>query len=318
VKKYLELQKSYNDLIYGENILEKDRERITQELALCAHNEISSLVSSTNYKKHHLDHEWPVDSSRVIDTKSKILFESIDVIRYIMAIMNVWGIDDSEFHSAFYKKDIYLKHRKRIDNNPWNGKKPVAIVDIDDVLGEFRLTFSRWLYRKFNIIADVNSKEYYFIDALKKTGKNPEGIFLKFVSEGGFNQLAPVENYLSFIDGLIKRGYWIHLLTARPDENVTCLHDTYQWLNTTGLYFDDISFASEKFRWCAQSKYYNSNSIKFAIDDSPKHIMDYTKHGIECFYPFKSYNDSASKMENAIGYYSFKDLLEIIDKRYSH
>ena len=318
MKKYLELQKTYNDLIYGSEISEKDKDRITQELSLCAHNEISSLVSSTYYRKHHVNHEWPVDSNNVIDVKSKILFESIDVIRYVMAIMNVWGIDDTEFNSAFYKKDTYLKQRKRIDNNPWDGKKPVAIVDIDDVLGEFRLTFSKWLYKKFNIVADVNSKEYYFIDALKETGKNPEGIFLKFVAEGGFNQLEPVENCLSFIENLVERGYWIHLLTARPDENVICLHDTYQWLDDTGIYFDDISFASEKFRWCAQSKYYNSNAIRFSIDDSPKHVMDYTKHGIECFYPFKTYNESAGKMRGSKGYSSFSELLKIIDKRYSH
>ena len=40
------------------------------------------------------------------------------------------------------------------------------------------------------------------------------------------------------------------------------------------------------------SEYYDSGSIKFAIDDSPKHAIEYANHGICVKVPKKSYNKS--------------------------
>ena len=49
----LALQKQYNDQITDHQGSDIERERITQELVLCAHAELSSLVNATNFKKHH-------------------------------------------------------------------------------------------------------------------------------------------------------------------------------------------------------------------------------------------------------------------------
>ena len=62
------------------------------------------------------------------------------------------------------------------------------------------------------------------------------------------------------------RGYWIQLLTARPKENLKCLHDTYYWLDNNDIPYDAIDFSSEKFRWCAKSRYYDAGKIEFAIE----------------------------------------------------
>ena len=110
MKKLFNLQKKYNSKIY-EDINFNDPEtlqKITQSLALCAHSELSELVSATSYKNHHV-------SPTLVLNESKILYESVDVIRYIMAILNLWEIDTDEFERAFIKKDIYLNERNRID-----------------------------------------------------------------------------------------------------------------------------------------------------------------------------------------------------------
>ena len=299
LKNLFQMQKKYNDKVYDKTALTKwKREKYTQELALCAHAEVSSLISATKYKKHHKNQtESNPDMGR-------ILFESVDVVRYVMAIMNLWDINDKDFENAFLRKDIYLNTRKKIELNGWSGQ-PVAIVDMDDVIVDFRKGFAKWLKDEYNVNPDVDSEEYYFIDALKKKNLNPELTFLEFVSKGGFSNLSVVKGAKKFLESLKSKGYWIQILTARPSENLHCMYDTYYWLEKNNICFDDIAFSSEKFRWCAQSKYYDTDSISFAIDDSPKHATEYAKHGIKCYVPEKSYNKEVKNKENISIYSSF-------------
>ena len=188
----LKIQKNYNEKIIGEakSLSIEDIERHTQQLALCAHAELSSLVNATNFKKHHGNLE-PVD-------RDNILYESIDVLRYVQSIQNLWQITSSEIEEAFYRKSIYLDARYKIDMNPWSGQ-PVAIVDVDDVLADFRESFARWLLDTYDVSVDTLSEEYYFINALEAAGINPEGIFSKFIFDNGFLLLSPVSGAVEFM-----------------------------------------------------------------------------------------------------------------------
>lgn len=300
----LDIQKTYNNKVIGEDLSRKEKELHTQQLALCAHAELSALVNATNFKKHH-------GSLEKVD-RDNILYESIDVLRYVQAIQNVWNITSEEIESAFLAKDSYLNARKRIADNPWQGQ-PVAIVDMDDVLVDFRRCFANWLNKEYGILPDVESPEYYFITALSKIDVNPEEVFSNFISQDGFAKLDPNFGAKKFIDDLKSKGYWIQILTARPEEDLRCMYNTFQWLEEHNIYFDDIAFSSEKFRWCAKSKYYDKKKIAFAIDDSPKHAEEYAKHGIRVKVPVKSYNKSINQ---EVDYYNtFCELLAQIDEK---
>ncbi len=298
----MKIQKKYNTQVIGSDLSRQDIETHTQQLALCAHAELSSLVNATNFKKHH--------GNLGKADRDNILFESIDVLRYIQAIQNLWDITPEEVESAFLAKDAYLNARKRIQDNPWDGK-PVIIVDMDDVIVDFRVGFSNWLKKTYNIYADVNSEEYYFITALQKVDVNPEEVFSRFIGESGFYNLKPNVGAATFMNELRKKGYWLQILTARPEEDLRCMYDTYQWLERYNIPYDDIDFATEKFRWCAKSKYYDSNSIAFAIDDSPKHAEEYSKHGINVKVPVKSYNKSINQEVDY--YHDFNSLIRDLE-----
>jgi hypothetical protein len=305
IKNLFEIQRLFNKEIYGSNLSDEDLDRFTQDLALCAHSEISSLISATQYKKHHSFKE-PAGLN-----ESRIVYESVDVIRYIMAILNLWDVDFARFEEAFYKKDIYLHARRDIDNSRWM-RQPVVIVDIDDVLAEFREGFAHWLEKTYSLDVDIESPEYYFIDALKDKGLNPEKTFLDFVDQGGFFNIKPIAGAINFLKNLQDQGYWIHLLTARPEDNLTCLYDTYAWLAKYDIPFNDISFSAEKFRWCAQSKYYDTGSIIMTIDDSPKHATEYAIHGLPCLVPEKSYNRKIWNTDNVFAYRDFDFAFDLI------
>ena len=303
----MEIQNRYNHKIIGKNLTSNDIEKHTQELVLCAHAELSALVNATNFKKHHGNLE-KVD-------RDNILFESIDVLRYIQAIQNLWDITSDEIESAYLAKDAYLNIRKRISDNPWKGQ-PVVIVDMDDVLVNFRACFAAWLNNEYGIYVDVESPEYYFINALSKIDANPEEVFSRFISQDGFYKLTPIKGAKEFMDTLKSKGYWIQILTARPEEDLRCMYNTFQWLEKYNFIFDDIAFSSEKFRWCAKSKYYDDRKIAFAIDDSPKHAQEYAKHGISVKVPIKSYN---KKITQTVDYYdNFESLIAKISNASSY
>lgn len=300
----MNIQKKYNTMIIGTKLTKSEIETHTQQLALCAHAELSSLVNATNFKKHHGNLE-KVD-------RDNILFESIDVLRYIQAIQNLWDITPLEVESAFIAKDAYLNARKRIQDNPWQGQ-PVAIVDMDDVIVNFRVGFANWLYKTYELYVDVESEEYYFITALQKIDVNPEEVFSRFIAESGFAKLDPNDGAISFMKKLKDMGYWIQILTARPEEDLRCMYDTYQWLDKHGIAYDDLGFSTEKFRWCAKSKYYDEKAIAFAIDDAPKHAEEYAKHGIRVKVPVKSYNKNINQ---EVDYYkNFNSLITQIKEQ---
>jgi len=281
----MQLQRQYNNKIVGrsDQLSQELKEKITQDNVLCAHAELSALVNATHYKNHHT-HSEPLANRRTV------LYETVDVIRYMIATLNTWGVTPTEFEKAFEKKDVYLNKHYELQQKKWEGQ-PVAIVDIDDVLANFRKGFSEWLHNKFDVDADVDSKEYYFITALSKINLNSESVFKMFLDDEGFAKLSIDTDNLEILWQLKRRGYWIHLLTARPQEELQCLYDTYFWIWQQNIPCDAISFSPEKFRWCAKSKYYDEGAIKFAIDDAPKHAEDYAKHGIKCLVPLKPYNE---------------------------
>lgn len=307
-RQMLSKQLTYNNKIVGpaNQLTQELKEKITQENVLCAHAELSALVNATNYKNHH-SHSEPLAN------KKTVLYEAVDVIRYMMATLNTWEITGGEFEKAFDKKDIYLNKHYEFQQKKWDGQQPVAIVDIDDVLANFREGFASWLFNNFGIKPDVDSKEYYFISALSQINLNSETVFKMFLDDEGFESLHKDSENVRLLHRLKKEGYWIHLLTARPEEELQCLYDTYYWIVEKEIPCDAISFSPEKFRWCAKSKYYNFGAIKFAIDDAPKHAEDYAKHGIKCLVPFKSYNDHLNH-ENIYLFQNYNNAIDILNR----
>jgi phosphoglycolate phosphatase-like HAD superfamily hydrolase len=262
------------------------------------------MISGINFKDHK--------GSRIEIDVDKILYESVDAFRYIIAIMNLWGITYDQFVDAFDDKDLYLRTRHRLERNEWDGR-PVLIVDMDDVIVEFRDGFISWLRERHDIHVDPDCKEYYTTTAVKAKGLNPEKVFFDFISERQLRELHPVGDMIQILNQLHDQGYWIQLLTARPEENLLCCYDTYLWLEQSGLKYDRLDFSGEKYRWLAQSEYYDTGAIVCAIDDSPKHSAEYAKHGISVLSPEMPYNVELSYVENVFIYDSDKEVIKLIE-----
>ena len=280
--KSLETQGKFSDLFFdSENLSDKEKEELTKTFLLALNAELSEIADSINFKDHHT-------KTKEIN-KAGILFNCVDVFRYTLAVLNLWEFTDDQFHEACVAKDMFLNMRHKIDANKWEGQ-PVVIVDIDDVLAEFRRSFFAWLSKNKGVHTPFSCPEYYNVTDVLAAGLAPEQIFREFIDDSGFMFLEENLEMVNEINKLYESGYWIQLLTARPADNLKCMYDTYAWASNSLLKFHELAFSGEKFRWLSDREYYEKGKVVCAIDDSPKHSLEYAKHGVPVFSPKLPYN----------------------------
>ena len=281
LRNYLELQEKFSNLFYDKNNMSsKQKEEMLKTLSLSLHNEITQIVSSTNYKFYGKD-EFTVD-------KGKVLYKSVDAFRYLLAILNLYDINEDTFLKAFQHKDNYL-HK---DVSYKTSNKPVVVLDIDDVLVSFRATFNQWIRETYKIEIDDNSNQYYSSIAVKDIGLSPESVFEEFMEVDGLLTIPAFQNASLMTETLKKSGYEIQLLTSRPEGNLKCKYQTLQSLLDNNIVFDKLNFSSEKYIWLAKQDFYLDGRFKFAVDDSPKHVSEYANHNVPVVMPIYEYNKS--------------------------
>lgn len=288
-------QNEFSELFFDKGQLtDEEKEELTKSFALALHSEASGLVDSVNFKDHRL-------TRKAID-KNKLLFKSIDAFRYMLAIQNLWDFTPEEFIDAFNNKDLFLNMRHQFEANPWKEGQPVVLFDIDDVLNEFRDTFTQWLHDERNVYVDPDSTEYYSSKEVKAAGLSPEGTFQEFIAEGGLMTIAKNQRMINVANRLYEKGVFVQLITARPADNLKCKYDTYSWVHEAGIKCSHIDFSPEKYRWLLTQDYYHSDVVLCAIDDSAKHSAEYEKHGIDVLSPRTSYN---RELDNIAGVFVY-------------
>ena len=275
-------QRDFSNLFFrSENLTDLERQEMTKSFALAMHAEVTNLANSVNFKDHRLIKQ-DVD-------KRRILYKSIDTFRYLLANLNMWDITTEDFVEAFWNKDLFLNMRYEMEKNVWSGQ-PVVVVDMDDVINSFREDFTSWLSEARGIDADPESTEYYSTKEVKEAGFLPEAVFQDFILDGGLRRIKPNLEMIETVNRLYDEGFWVQILTARPKDNITCLHDTFYWAYHAGVKFHHLDFSPEKFRWLVQKDFYDADQVVCAIDDSAKHASEYAKHGVHVLSPIKSYN----------------------------
>lgn len=308
IENMFENQKNFTERFYNiDDLSPEQKEELTKTFILSLHAEASAMAACINYKQHH-HHNIKVSTS-------KLCHETVDVVRYALAALNVWGITSEQFCDAWVSRDQYLRVREVLTKVKYTGQ-PTVIVDVDDVIAGFRDSFTDYLIAR-GIPADRQSAEYYHVASL--TGNkdfNSEIYYQDFIESHGLRDNMPaIASTICAINKLHDEGYWIQLLTARPADNPTCVYDTYTWLTQTAFHrvkFDRIDFASEKFLWLIQSEPYQQGKVVCAIDDAPKHAAEYAKHGVKVLAPVKSYNTILTTTENVTMYQDGMHVYDLI------
>lgn len=285
----LSLQEDFSSLFFQKKDLTlKQKQEILKTFVLSLHSEASGICDAVNYKDHRLLPD-------VADTQ-KILYKSVDAYRYVLAILNLWEVSPADFAGALEQKDEYLHFRYNLSKKSWSGE-PIVLFDLDDVIAEFRESFCEFVTKHSGVQISPESSEYYNISKFKEHNLDNEFYFRTFIESHGFLNLRINPFYARFMASLRDAGFWIQVLTARPEKDLTCFYDTYSWLYRNDIPADGVAFATEKFSWAASQKFYTKAKM-FAVDDSPKHAAEYAKHGVSVILPEKPYNREVYRVNN--------------------
>lgn len=292
-------QREFSDLFFNSaDMSEEERVEKHKTFMLALHSEVSSLASAVHYKDHH--------PTKTETDRQKIIYETVDVMRYCLAILNLWDIDPGEFSDAYDSRDAFLWDRETNGLQSWSGQ-PVIIVDIDDVLSQFRQDFFGWLKMKFDVDLDLEDESYYAKPDLGAITN--EAAFMMFIEEGGIRNLTKNDKVIEDIRKLQSEGYWIHLLTARPPDNLKCAYDTHFWIKKHNIPYNSVAMSPEKYRWLTDKDFFKEGKLLFAVDDSPKHAAEYASQGIPVLVPRRSYNKEVWDMENIVTFDWWEDSL---------
>ena len=287
---FLKMQKRFSDACFQSNKM-TDEERLEKHKTFCLalHDEVSQMANSIHFKDHR-QVLTPTD-------RQKILYESVDVLRYAFAVLNLWDFQGKDLEDAFMSRDAQLWDKKNRPLSRWSGQ-PVVIVDVDDVIARFREGFFDWLNKKFDLNVSTEIPEYYYSGPVGRlTG---EEAFSLFIEADGFRNLRENTSIIKSLNTLQAKGYWIQLLTARPADNLKCMYDTYVWLNSVGVPYDNVDFSFEKYRWLSDKEFYKKGKVVCAIDDSPKHASEYVSQGVQTLVPKRSYNKEVWDKHNIL------------------
>ena len=285
IDKMMQIQKKFsNNFFDNKNLTDKEKAELTKTFCLSLHSEVSQLINAVDYKQHMTSNSRP--------DVERILFESVDCVRYVLALLNLWDLKPEDFVNAFEIKDNFLHKRHQLDQKDRKPGQKVIVCDIDDVLSQFRIPYADFVLKEFGVQIDPMSSEYYNIEPITKAGIDPDEVFTKFVSDGMFSKVPACDEMIDFMNDLREDGYWIQLLTARPGQDARCKYDTYDWLVKNKIPFDGIDFTPEKYVWISDKDFYSDGSLVCAIDDSLKHATEYARHGVSVVVPATSYNSS--------------------------
>lgn len=285
----LERQSEFSKLFFEtDSLTTKQKEEVLKTLVLSLHSDATGIAEGISYKDHRL-------SPRPVDLQ-KILYKSVDVYRYVLAILNLWGISGATFQDALTQKDDFLHYRHRLSQKKWSGQ-PVVLFDVDDVLAEFRKSYCSWVTETTGCFLDPENTSYYATDVLKPAGLNNDVLFKSFIEQHGFLSLERDETYFGLLHHLQASGFWIQIVTARPERNLTAFYDTFSWLSRHGIDADGVAFTPEKFVFLTDQPYFLSGKY-FAVDDSAKHAAEYARHGVPVLVPEKSYNREVAGLTN--------------------
>jgi len=292
----LSAQRRFSDRVYDDTQDVGELVQRMKSMVLGLQSETIELLNTVKFKDH-------VAYSNSV-SRDKILYESVDVYRYLLAILNNWNITADEFVGACFSRDQHLHARKDLESRAWDGNAPVVVFDIDDVIGGFRQRFFEWIEETFDLELDQNSDQYYCTSELSQAGLNPEGVYERFIQESQVRSIPLIDSAASSIRLAKESGCFVQVLTARPGDNNRLCYDTYTWLQDHGLLscIDSVAFSGEKLRWIMKREWYNTGYLVCAFEDSPKHASEYASHGITTFVPEMSYNTGLQGRNNIVFY----------------
>lgn len=151
--------------------------------------------------------------------------------------------------------------------------KKIAVLDLDDTLGNFRETASSLLNKKYNKQYSVADWEHHLIEQLYDITKEE---FIRDIEElKVLEKMKPHDESNAFTKALREHGYHIVVLTARS-WHTRARDVTECWLNAWDITYDEVLLCGidDSKATVLEDKF---GTVTFAVDDSQYQLWNYVK-----------------------------------------
>jgi hypothetical protein len=263
-------------------VTDLDREAVLKDYILLTIDEMVELLRVVNYKQHR-PYKKPL-------VRTNVLEEAVDIFKYLVSILLLYGFTSEEFVEAFYQKSDIVDERWKMEGINWDGEYLLA-VDLDGVVADYVSGYVSFLFDEGILGGLVSTEQYtYNIAELYGLDKRIEEKAKRvFQEEGGF---AALPCFAGAKDTLIKaksKGYKIVIITARPYLEVKRIYaDTMAWLEAEGIPYDAIYWGKDKAD--IVFRYLHPAVPVYFIEDRDKHAIELANEGIRVLLMDKPYN----------------------------
>jgi phosphoglycolate phosphatase-like HAD superfamily hydrolase len=240
-----------------EVMTEVERAAAAKDLLLGLHEEANALSrTAANYKAHVL-RATPVDRSNVLE-------DAVDVLKYAIAIAQLYGITADEAWEQFMVKSDVVAKKAVGERSKMESHTKVFITDMD------------------GCVADLSELD----EACAKVKGTPEQrlmesemIKFNFRASGGFADLPPIKGAPEALREIKNMGYSIVVITARPHHRHKRLYaDTLNWMKKHDAPADLILFERDKAEAICEYVY-PAKPLCF-VEDRAKHAMEIAAIGV--------------------------------------
>lgn len=175
------------------------------------------------------------------------------------------------------------------------GHAPWAVVDLDDVIGDFSTMFIDYLMREHGHVLKLQTGHYGLHGALTRDLGEERGkdILKQFYDGNTIRQVSLVPGAWRFLHKLKSIGFHLHALTGRPGWNHRAtVFNTMAWVMDNDLPFDSVNFCFQKgkFMRFAMKAPSDGSKVVIAMDDNAEHALDMAAYSTRVYLRQKHYN----------------------------
>lgn len=301
-------QKSFNrNFVDFDNLSNEELQSFTKEYSLHLSSEVFSLLEKINWKINHRRDEIEIN-------RRDVILEWIDIFKYWLSIGLLWDFSEKDFIKYFNEKSDLVEQRFLQEFGNYFEGKEVVICDIDGVLGDYPVSFFKFINEKEgrDIINTSNITSLDNYEYLKNIMSQDKIMHYKdlYRKSGAIRNEKVRKGSCEFLKYLKNKGYYIIVLTSRPFDRYSNLYlDTFTWLKENDLYFDMLLSDTKKRNKVNKIK--SKCNIKAVIDDDPKILSSLKDDSFLKFLINKSYNENAS-LDSVIRVDSFSQIQEVL------
>jgi len=255
MKKLLEAQARQQRLWYDvSSLTPEQRSEWTDELLLGLYEEVGELARQIRTRAH-------VKPERV--PGGNVLAETVDVLKYLLALSDLRGISAEELERAFMEKTEAVTARYRQRHLELTEQTCVLVTDLDGCVAD-ALPF----VERFGAYHNE-----------KGSGLEREQAVSEWYESGGFLDLEVVAGARETLAEARSNGCLIAIVTARPQWAHRRVYlDTVGWLRKHGIEYDILVF--EKDKHDALIRHVLPARVIGFVEDRDKHAIELAAHNI--------------------------------------